>query len=78
VAFKEGCLSLISKAHTSTGEPLPEMRGQFKMDEFMTLRRLNLKNPSFHQILCDGALYVDDMVVGGASSIDVIPAPWEA
>lgn len=48
------------------GEPLPEMRGaaiQVEMDEFMTLRRLNLKIQGFPESYATEP-YMDDMVVG--------------
>jgi hypothetical protein len=49
------------------GEPLPEMRGaaiQVEMDEFMTLRRLNLKIQGFPESYAAEPYMDDDMVVG--------------
>lgn len=49
------------------GEPLPEMRSaavQVEMDEFMTLRRLNLKIQGFPESYATEPYMDDDMVVG--------------
>jgi len=49
------------------GEPLPEMRSaaiQVEMDEFMTLRRLNLKIQGFPESYATEPFMDDDMVVG--------------
>jgi hypothetical protein len=49
------------------GEPLPEMRCaaiQVEMDEFMTLRRLNLRIQGFPESYASEPYMDDDMVVG--------------
>jgi hypothetical protein len=49
------------------GEPLPEMRSaaiQVEMDEFMTLRRLNLRIQGFPESYASEPYMDDDMVVG--------------
>lgn len=49
------------------GEPLPEMRSaaiQVEMDEFMTLRRLNLRIQGFPESYATEPYMDDDMVVG--------------
>jgi hypothetical protein len=49
------------------GEPLPEMRSaaiQVEMDEFMTLRRLNLRIQGFPESYASEPYEDDTMVVG--------------
>jgi hypothetical protein len=59
------------------GEPLPEMRGaaiQVEMDEFMTLRRLNLKIQGFPESYATEPYMDDDMVVGEPHPLAVSPS----
>lgn len=62
------------------GEPLPEMRCaaiQVEMDEFMTLRRLNLKIQGFPESYASDPHMEGDMVVGEPHphSISSVPPP---
>lgn len=56
------------------GEPLPEMRSaaiQVEMDEFMTLRRLNLKIQGFPESYAAEPYMEEDMVVGEPHPLSV-------
>eukprot|EP00934_Nitzschia_sp_Nitz4_P009349 Nitzschia sp. Nitz4//scaffold221_size33835//24538//25770//NITZ4_007854-RA/size33835-processed-gene-0.16-mRNA-1//1//CDS//3329542566//9339//frame0 len=60
------------------GEPLPEMRCaaiQVEMDEFMTLRRLNLKIQGFPESYASEPFMDDDMVVGEPHPHSATTAP---
>lgn len=63
------------------GEPLPEMRSaaiQVEMDEFMTLRRLNLKIQGFPESYATEPYLEDDMVVGEPRTAPPPSTPAEA